>query len=256
MPLDIFLPPANAPAVATLSVLPPDLPLQHDHTPNDADSADAVLAWVAATFAGRRVVATTGFGMEGCVLLDLLDRADLAIPVIWLDTGFLFDETHDLRRRLKARYPRLSFVRHAIDLSPDEQDLALGPRLWQRDPDRCCGLRKVVPMRRAMADADVWLTALRRDQSPERATLPVVGRDATNSVWKVCPLLTWDRPRVWQYVIDHDVPFNVLHEREYPTVGCTHCTRPVPGSRPDQYTRTGRWTGTAKTECGLHGAGI
>ncbi|MEM7806631.1 MAG: phosphoadenylyl-sulfate reductase, partial [Planctomycetota bacterium] len=148
------------------------------------------------------------------------------------------------------------FVRHAIDVSPDEQELAFGPRLWQRDPDRCCGLRKVIPMHRAMQNVDVWLAAVRRGQSAERATLPVVGRDEKHGVWKVCPLLTWSRPEVWQYVIDHDVPFNVLHEQEYPTIGCTHCTRSVPGSRPDDYTREGRWTGTSKTECGLHGAGI
>ncbi len=194
--------------------------------------------------------------MEGCVLLDLITRAGLAIDVIWLDTGFLFDETHDLRRQLETKYPRLNFVRHAIDVTPDEQQLAFGPRLWERDPDRCCGLRKVIPMQRAMKDVDVWLAAVRRGQSPERASLPVVGRDAKHDVWKVCPLLTWSRPQVWQYVIDHDVPFNVLHEREFPTIGCTHCTRAVPGSRPSDYSRQGRWTGTAKTECGLHGAGI
>ncbi len=242
--------------MSSLQVLPADLPLWHEGTPDDTASPDNVIEWVSRTFPDDRVAATTGFGMEGCVLIDLIDKAGLSIPVIWLDTGFLFDETHDLRRRLEARYPRLSFVRHAIDLSPEEQDLAMGPRLWQRDPDRCCGLRKVVPMRRAMADVDVWLAAVRRGQSPERATLPVVGRDAKHDVWKVCPLLTWSRPQVWQYVIDHDLPFNVLHEREYPTVGCTHCTRPVPGSRPGDYSREGRWTGTTKSECGLHGAGI
>ena len=242
--------------MTALNVLPSDVPLWHQGAPADGTPADQVLAWVRETFADQRVAATTGFGMEGCVLLDLIDKAGLAIDVIWLDTGFLFEETHDLRRKLEARYPRLTFVRHAIDLSPDEQSLALGPRLWQRDPDRCCGLRKVVPMQRAMTGVDVWLAAVRRGQSAERATLPVVGRDTKHDVWKVCPLLTWSRSDVWAYVQANALPYNVLHEQEYPTIGCTHCTRPVPGSRPDTYSREGRWTGTTKAECGLHGAGI
>ncbi|MEL7238154.1 MAG: phosphoadenylyl-sulfate reductase [Planctomycetota bacterium] len=220
--------------------------------PADTASAEDVLAWARDSFHDRRVVATTGFGMEGCVLLDLLDKAGLHVPVFWIDTGFHFDETHELRRRLETRYRGLDFVRLAIDLTPEEQELTLGPRLWQRDSFQCCGLRKVIPMQRAMRDVDVWLTAVRRGQSPERASLPVAGRDAQRNVLKVCPLLTWDRPRVWQYIQDHDVPYNVLHEREYPTVGCTHCTQPVPGSRPDSYSRDGRWSGSAKTECGLH----
>ena len=235
------------------TAIPPVVP---KNAPADDTPADQVIEWAARTYAGQKIAATTGFGMEGCALLDLINEAGLSIPVIWLDTGFLFEETHELRRRLEKRYPRLSFERHAFDLTPTEQSIALGPRLWERDPDRCCGLRKVVPMRRAMTDVDVWLTALRRGQSPERAKLPVVSRDGQHDVWKVCPLLTWSRPQIWQYVRDHDVPYNVLHEREYPTVGCTHCTRSVPGSRPDSYSREGRWQNTAKTECGLHGGGI
>ena len=226
--------------------------------PDESSSAEDVLAWVANAFAGYRIAATTGFGMEGCVLLDLIHEAGLTLPVHWIDTDFLFAETHDLRRRLERRYPRLTFVRHEARLTPGEQAEVLGPTLWARDADACCRVRKVLPMRRAMADVDVWLAALRRGQSRERRGLPMVGRDAQHNVVKVCPLLTWSRADVWDYVRHHDVPFNTLHEREYPTIGCTHCTRPVAGSRPGDYSRDGRWAGTGKTECGLHigGSGI
>ncbi len=226
--------------------------------PGDAAPAADVLAWVASAYAGERIAATTGFGMEGCVLLDLIDKAGLALPVHWIDTDFLFAETHDLRRQLERRYPRLIFVRHDARLTPGEQAEVLGPQLWARDPDACCRVRKVLPMRRAMADVDVWLAALRRGQSPERRSLPTVGRDAQHGVIKVCPLLTWTRADIWQYVREHKVPFNPLHERAYPTIGCTHCTRPVPGASPADYSRDGRWAGTGKTECGLHigGSGI
>ena len=240
-----------------MTPLAANLPLPTYAPTPPTDDAAGVLDWVRTAFAGRRVVASTGFGMEGCVLLDLMDRAGLHVPVVWIDTGFLFDETHALRRRLGARYPRLTFERHAIDLDPAEQEVALGPNLWQRDSGQCCGLRKVVPMRRALANADVWLAALTRDQGTTRRDTPVAAHDAAHDVLKVCPLATWNRPRVWRYVQDHAVPFNPLHERQYPTIGCTHCTLPVPGSRPDVYSRAGRWSGTTKTECGLHGgAGI
>lgn len=230
--------------------------------PSDDASAEEVLQWLTHAYvdelAAGQVVATTGFGMEGCVLLDLIHEAGLSLPVHWIDTDFLFAETHELRRRLETRYPRLTFVRHAAPLTPGEQAEVLGPQLWARNPDGCCRVRKVLPMRRAMQGVSVWLAALRRGQSKARATLPLVGRDPQHDVVKICPLLKWTRADVWQYVQAHDVPFNTLHEREYPTVGCTHCTRPVPGSRPDDYSRDGRWAGTGKTECGLHvgGSGI
>lgn len=248
-----------------LSVLPaPDVASEWNgpSKPTDDTSADEVLQWVADAYADElaagRVAATTGFGMEGCVLLDLIHKAGLSLPVHWIDTDFLFAETHDLRRRLERRYPRLTFVRHAAPLTPGEQAEVLGPQLWARDPDACCRVRKVLPMRRAMQGVDVWLAALRRGQSRDRATLPLVGRDAQHDVVKICPLLKWTRADVWRYVQEHDVPFNTLHEREYPTVGCIQCTRPVSGSTPGDYSRDGRWSGTGKTECGLHvgGSGI
>ena len=243
-----------------LSVLTPPPPAVTKRLPPVLPRGDAtageVIDWLAETYAGElaggRVAVTTSFGMEGCVLIDLLAEAGLSLPVIYLDTGFFFQETHDLRRRLVKKYPALRFVDRGTDLTPEQQAKRYGPRLWDSDPAACCNLRKVEPMRLAMENVDVWLTALRRGQSPTRADLPLVGVDPQYDVVKVSPLAAWDRPAVWEHVRRHNVPYNALHERGYPTVGCTHCTRAVPGSKPWDYTRAGRWAGKEKTECGLH----
>ena len=239
----------NPPAPAATAKLPAVLP-------REGAAAGETIRWVAETYADElaagRVAMTTSFGMEGCVLIDLIAEAGLKLPVIYLDTGFFFEETHDLRRKLEAKYPSLNFVNRGSDLTPQQQAKRYGPRLWDSDPAACCNLRKVEPMRLAMEGVDVWLTALRRGQSPTRANLKVVDIDRPYDVVKVSPLAAWDRPKVWEYVKNHDVPYNVLHERGYPTVGCTHCTKAVPGSKPWDYTRAGRWAGKEKTECGLH----
>ncbi len=211
-----------------------------------------ILAWAFRRFAGRKLVLTTSFGMEGCALIDMVARHPVEIPVIYLDTMFLFPETYALRDRMVARYPRLRFENRGTTLTAEAQAQHFGPELWRRDPNRCCAIRKVEPMRRALAGADVWITGLMRSQGSDRSTLRAVEWDGAYELIKVSPLAGWDRRRVWDYVRAHDVPYNELHERGYPTVGCTHCTRPVPGSTPGDYSRSGRWAGTDKTECGLH----
>jgi phosphoadenosine phosphosulfate reductase len=213
---------------------------------------EAIVAWALRRFAGRELVVTTSFGMEGCVLIDMVARHGVPVPVVWLDTMFLFPETYALRDRLAARYPHLRFENRGTSLAPEAQARQFGPELWRRDPDLCCRLRKIEPMRRALAGVDAWLTGLTRSQSAARAELRAVEWDWTYQLVKVNPLAGWDRGRVWEYVRAHDVPYNELHERGYPTLGCTHCTAPVPGAGPRDYSRSGRWAGTAKTECGLH----
>jgi phosphoadenosine phosphosulfate reductase len=172
--------------------------------------------------------------------------------VIWVDTMFLFAETYALRDRMAARYPHLRFEQHGTTLTPEAQAQRFGPELWRRDPSRCCALRKVEPMKAALAGVDVWLTGITRSQSRHRAAIRVVEWEWSFNLLKVSPLAAWDRTRVWEYVRTHDVPYNELHERGYPTLGCTHCTAPVPGIGPAQYTRIGRWSGSDKSECGLH----
>lgn len=211
-----------------------------------------IVAWALARFADRRLVLTTAFGMEGCALIDMVARHGVPVRVVWVDTAFLFPETHRLRHRMEARYPHLRFERRSPALTPEEQAARHGPELWSRDRDACCRIRKVDPVGEVLAAADVWLTGLTRSQAPSREGLRVVEWDPRYEVVKVSPLAAWSRERVWNYVREHEVPFNELHARGYPSVGCTHCTRPVPDAPLGTYSRAGRWPGSHKLECGLH----
>lgn len=213
---------------------------------------DELVKWVWERFGHQRLVLTTSFGMEGCVLVDLFARLDQPLDVVYLDTHFFFPETYALRDRMIERYPHLRFLNRGTALTPERQEELYGPELWRRNPDRCCALRRVEPMRAALAGVDVWVTGITRSQSATRAETPLVGWDWQFQLVKVSPLAGWDRARVWAYVQEHGVPYNPLHERGYPTIGCTHCTVPVPDLALGAYTRAGRWAGTDKTECGLH----
>lgn len=223
-----------------------------DDTIGDDSPPERVVAWMLERFARRDLVITTSFGMEGCALIDMVAGHGRPARVVYLDTMFLFPETYRLRDRMAARYPRLSFENRGTSLTPEEQARLFGPELWRRDPDACCRLRKVEPMRAALAGADVWATGLTRSQSVSRAALEVVAWDWQYQLVKVNPLATWTRAEVYDYVRRHQVPYNQLHERGYPSIGCTHCTVAVPGTELGEYSREGRWTGEHKTECGLH----
>jgi phosphoadenosine phosphosulfate reductase len=218
----------------------------------EASAPEDIVSWTLRRFAGRRIVLTTSFGMEGCALIDIVARHQVSLPVIYLDTMFLFPETYALRDRMVARYPTLRFENRGTSLTPEAQAREHGPELWRRDPDRCCAIRKVEPMRQALAGVEVWLTGLMRSQSGERSAIRELQWNDVYGLVQVNPLAGWDRARVWDYVVRHDVPYNELHERGYPTLGCTHCTTAVPQAGPGEYTRIGRWAGTGKTECGLH----
>ncbi len=210
------------------------------------------ICWFLNRYRGWRMVMTTSFGMEGCALVDMISRRDVELEVVYLDTGFFFPETHDLIQRMKLRYPNVTFTSRKTDLTVQRQAELYGDRLWESDPDLCCKLRKVDPLAEAMQHVDVWVSGLRRSQSSSRAGLQLIEFDSRFDVVKLNPLAYWEREDVWNYVQDNDVPYNELHEKGFPTIGCTHCTRPVEGSRPTQYTRLGRWSGSEKTECGLH----
>jgi phosphoadenosine phosphosulfate reductase len=218
----------------------------------DASTPEEIVAWTLRRYAGQNLAVSTSFGMEGCALVDMIARHGVALPVIYLDTMFLFPETYALRDRMVARYPHLRFENRGTTLTAEQQEEQFGPELWRSDPDRCCALRKVEPMRRALAGVDVWITGLMRSQGGERAALRELQWNEAYGLIQVNPLAGWDRRRVWDYVRAHDVPYNELHERGYPTLGCTHCTAPVVGIGPRDYSRAGRWAGTDKTECGLH----
>ena len=218
---------------------------------------EEVVAWTFDRFADQRMIMTSSFGMEGCALIDMYAKFDKPITVVYLDTMFFFPETYALRDKMVKRYPHIAFVNGGTQLTPEAQAAEYGDELWKHNPDLCCKLRKVDPMQRVMSDVDVWITGLRRSQSETRRNIQLVEWDWKYQVLKVNPLFKWERPQIWDYIQANDVPHNELHEKGYPTVGCTHCTVPVPGSRPGEYSRNGRWRDNGKTECGLHGgAGI
>jgi phosphoadenosine phosphosulfate reductase len=210
------------------------------------------IGWVVERFRRCRVVITTSFGMEGCALIDMFAAQGAAPTVVYLDTMFFFPETYALRDRMVRRYPLITFVNRGTALTPEAQAARYGPELWRRDPHLCCSIRKVEPMNQALAGADVWVSAITRSQTESRKATPLIAWDWQYQILKICPLIGWDRAQIWEYVRTHDVPYNELHERGYPTVGCTHCTVPLHGVRPGQYSRDGRWAGVDKEECGLH----
>jgi phosphoadenylyl-sulfate reductase (thioredoxin) len=208
---------------------------------------ERILAVAAARFAPR-IAFATGFGPEGCVLLDIIGRQRLPIDVFTLDTGLLFPETYELWGRLEARYRlRIRAVRSPLDLPA--QAARHGERLWERDPDTCCDIRKVDPLRKALEGLDAWVTAIRREQTPDRAEVKVLEPDRRFGLVKVNPLAAWTHAQVWEYVRSHDVPVSPLHARGYPSIGCVPCTSPV---IPGEDARAGRWRGREKKECGLH----
>lgn len=213
-------------------------------------SAEAILAWVFENLGHLRVGCTSAFGPEGCVLVDMVRRMRPATPVFTIDTGLLFDASVEVRRAHEERGARVVVVEPLVSLSAQAE--RHGPRLWERDPDACCAVRKVEPMRRILDRLDVWLTAIRRDQSPTRANTPILGiarRADGSAVLKVAPFVAWTRKDTWSYLLTHGVPYNRLLDEGYTSVGCRPCTAPA---APDGDERSGRWQGRAKTECGIH----
>ena len=207
-----------------------------------------VLRWAVERYADRLTFAT-GFGPEGCVLIDLIGRQRLPIDLFTLDTGLFFEETYALWRGLEKRYD-IEIRRVSPELALHEQALAHGERLWQREPDRCCAIRKVAPLAAELGRVDAWITAIRRDQTPQRADARAVEWDPKFGIAKINPLIGWTKHDVWRHILEHDVPYNPLHDLGYPSIGCRPCTSPV---RPGEDDRAGRWRGSVKTECGLHG---
>ena len=207
---------------------------------------EKVLRWAVERF-GPEVALATGFGAEGCALVSMLARVDRRARIFYLDTDLLFPETYALRDALETRYG-VSFERYSAG-SLTEQAALYGERLWERRPDECCRLRKVEPLREALDGLQAWITAIRRDQSPARASAGVIERDKKFGLVKINPLALWTTRDVWTYLIENDVPYNPLHDLGYTSIGCGPCTTPVKiGEDP----RAGRWRGSMKTECGLH----
>ena len=207
--------------------------------------AEDVVRWALAEFGDEVCVASS---MQDAVLVHLASRIRPGIPVIFLDTGYHFAETVGTRDAVEAAYPiRLIDVTPAQTVA--EQDAEYGPRLFERDPDRCCALRKVEPLRRALEPYRAWMTGIRRQDATSRNDVSVVQWDDRRAMVKVNPLAAWTDDDVAGYVEQHGVLVNPLVQVGYLSIGCAPCTRAVaPGEDP----RAGRWAGLAKTECGLH----
>jgi phosphoadenosine phosphosulfate reductase len=206
-----------------------------------------VLKWAFETF-GSNVAISSAFGAEGMVLIDMASRVRKDFRLFTIDTEFLFPETYNLMDRIEEKYA-ISIEKVYSLLSPETQDFTHGEALWTRDPDLCCRLRKVEPLRRKLQELSAWITSIRRDQTSARSSAHRIEWDAKFGLVKVNPIVDWTSKQVWRYIHEHEVPYNELHNQDFPSIGCTHCTRAV---KPGEDPRAGRWPGFSKTECGLH----
>jgi phosphoadenosine phosphosulfate reductase len=210
-------------------------------------TAEGALAWALETFHPRMYIACS-FQKTSSVTVHLAHSINPEARFFYLDTDVLFPETYETKERLEDRFG-ISFHRYS-SITLEQQAGLYGDELWSRDPDSCCGIRKVEPMRSALAAVDLWVSGIRRSDSQTRARAPKFAWDKRFGLWKLNPLADWSEEQVWAYIHEHDIPYNPLHDQGYPSIGCTHCTR-KPAAGEDA--RAGRWAGLAKTECGLHG---
>jgi phosphoadenosine phosphosulfate reductase len=206
-----------------------------------------ILRWAVQEYHPRLTMATA-FGPEGCVLIAMLAEIEPAVRIFNLETGYQFAETLELRERILDRYGiAVEYVRAAE--SVPEMEARFGGPIYGSNPDECCRIRKVVPLKQAVEGYEAWISAIRRDQTPQRAKAGIVEWDSKFNLVKVNPLANWTKRDVWQYILDNDVPYNPLHDKGFPSIGCWPCTHAV---KPGEDDRAGRWSGFAKLECGLH----
>ncbi|MBE1537569.1 phosphoadenylyl-sulfate reductase [Actinomadura algeriensis] len=204
-----------------------------------------VIRWAAATF-GDRICLTSS--MSDAALIHLVSKVKPGIDVLFVDTGYHFAETIGTRDAVEAVYP-VNVINVTPSRTVEEQETALGPRLFGRNPDLCCHLRKVEPLGRALEGYMAWFSGIRRDETASRRDRKVVEWDRKRGMVKVNPILDWTQEEMDNYIEDNGVLVNPLHYDDYPSIGCAPCTRPVaPGEDP----RSGRWAGMGKTECGIH----
>jgi phosphoadenosine phosphosulfate reductase len=218
----------------------------------DGATAEAVLAWAWERF-GRRAAIGTSFQGAGLVIIHLARANDLRFPVFTLDTGLLFSETIELKKRLENFFG-VEIESLEPDLTVAEQADIHGAELWKHNPDLCCTVRKVLPLRDKLVDLDGWITGLRREQSATRAAIGViegyvVDEASGREIVKLNPLANWSRDQVWNYVRQHRIPYNPLHDRGFRSIGCRPCTQMTGNGQSE---RAGRWTGFNKVECGIH----
>lgn len=209
-------------------------------------SAQEVIAWTIENFHPALYFACS-FQKTSSVVAHMATEIESSARFFYIDTDVLFPETYETRDRFSERFG-IEFERYH-NISLEEQAAKYGDELWKRDPDTCCGVRKVEPMHRALESVDCWVSGIRRSDSASRANTAKFAWDKRFGVWKVNPLADWSERDVWNYIREHHLPYNPLHDRGYPSIGCTHCTSPV---KPGEDARAGRWAGTTKVECGIN----
>jgi len=216
-------------------------------------SAEEIVRWAADTF-GSEIAFASSFGAEDVALIDIISRVAPELPMFTLDTGRLHDETYEVMERVRTRYqlPILSQFpdREAVEKLEHEKGY-YSFRESIENRKECCGIRKVVPLKRALSGLNAWMTGLRREQSVTRTEMQALEWDEGNGIAKVNPLIDWSEQQVWDYIKTNDVPYNALHDRGFPSIGCAPCTRAI---KPGEDVRAGRWwwENPENKECGLH----
>lgn len=258
-------PTAFSAAVSTLPPLkvvsPTDVTVTPTHEPSpewldelarkslefEGSSPQEILRWATQAYAPRFTMATA-FGPEGMTIIHMLAEIAPDTPIFNLDTGYQFEETLELRERVKRRYG-VEVELKQPELPVLEYEALHGGPLYKSDPGQCCFDRKVKVLHESVKGMDAWASAIRRDQSPDRAEAPIVAWDKKFKLVKVSPLANWTKKEVWGLITGEDIPYNPLHDKGYTSIGCQPCTRAILFGEDE---RAGRWSGTAKTECGLH----
>lgn len=215
---------------------------------DETKGALQVLLWAYQHYENEIIYACS-FGVEGMVLLHLINQVNPSAKVVFLDTNVHFQETYDLIKRVGERFPELEIMKKQPGLTLEEQAKEHGENLWEHNPNLCCKLRKILPLEESLQGEKAWISGVRRQQSESRKHVAFLNQDHRFQSIKICPLIHWTWKEVWRYVYKHNLPYNPLHDVGYPSIGCEKCTLPAKG---DGDCRDGRWAGKTKTECGLH----
>ena len=210
------------------------------------ETPEAVIQWAIERF--PNITFACSFGAEDVVLVDMVQKISPKTDIFYLDTDFHFKETYETRDRLEQHYG-LKFVQVKPAITPEEQAEKHGEALWKSEPTACCNIRKVEPLTRILGNYEAWITGIRRDQAPTRANAKKIEYDTKFGLVKFNPIAHWTSDDVWEYIRTNNIYYNPLHDQDYPSIGCEHCTRQV---KAGEDPRAGRWSGFEKTECGLH----
>jgi phosphoadenosine phosphosulfate reductase len=246
--LPVLQPPDASPPAPVRAPTEDELADLRNHSQRlETASPQEILRWAVDSYFPKLTMATA-FGPEGCVIIHMLAQINRQVHIFNLDTGYQFPETLALRETIKRRYG-IEVEYKRADTTVEQYETQHGGPLYKTNPDQCCLDRKVKVLKAAAVGWRAWMSGIRRDQSPHRAAAPIVGWDNKFGLVKISPLANWTKQQVWQFIGDHDVPYNPLHDQGYPSVGCWPCTRSVMFGEDE---RAGRWSGSAKTECGLH----